>query len=64
MLLQISENGIQNIFIENTTTKDTGLQNSGYGCYIAYEITKRCGWDINVTNLDSGGCRFTITISN
>lgn len=64
ILLNISESGIQNIFIENTTTKDTGLQNSGYGCYIAYEITKRCGWDIDVINLDSGGCRFTITISN
>ena len=63
-LLQISESGTQNIFIENTTTKDTGLQNSGYGCYIAYEITKRCGWDIDVVNVDSSGCRFTITISN
>ena len=41
---------------------NTGLQNSGYGCYIAYEISKRCGWDIDAENLNKGGCRFTITI--
>lgn len=63
-LLKVGENEVKKIFIENTTTKNTGLQNSGYGCYIAYEITKRCGWDIDVVNLESGGCRFTITISN
>jgi hypothetical protein len=63
-LLQVSSDGVKNIFIENTTTKNIGLKNSGYGCYIAYEMTKRCGWDIDVTNLKSGGCRFTITIKN
>lgn len=63
-LLKINSNGIKNVFIENTTTKNTGLQNSGYGCYIAYEITKRCGWDIDAINLETGGCRFTITINN
>ena len=63
-LLEVNNEGIKNIFIENTTTKNTELQNSGYGCYIAYEISKRCGWDIDAVNLDSGGCRFTITISN
>lgn len=63
-LLEAGSNGIKNIFIENITTKNTGLQNSGYGCYIAYEITKRCGWDIDAINLEAGGCRFTITIPN
>jgi signal transduction histidine kinase len=63
-LLELSDAGVKIIFIENTTTKYTGLQNSGYGCYIAYEITKRCGWDIDAINLENGGCRFTITISN
>lgn len=63
-LLKINSNGIKNVFIENTTTKNTELQNSGYGCYIAYEITKRCGWDIDAINLETGGCRFTITILN
>jgi K+-sensing histidine kinase KdpD len=63
-LLKQNENSIKNIFIENTTTKQSGLQNSGYGCYIAYEISKRCGWDIDAENLNKGGCRFTITIYN
>lgn len=63
-LLKVSNNGVKNIFIENTTTKNTGLQNSGYGCYIAYEIVKRCGWELEAINIESGGCRFTITIIN
>ena len=63
-LLITNENGIKNLFLENVSTKETGLQNSGYGCYIAYEISKRCGWDIDAENIKEGGCRFTITISN
>ena len=63
-LLKFDESGIKNIFVENVTTKASGLQNSGYGCYIAYEISKRCGWDIDAENLKEGGCRFIITISN
>ncbi len=63
-LLKENEFGIKNIFIENTTTKRSGLPNSGYGCYIAYEISKRCGWDIDAENKNSGGCRFIITINN
>jgi light-regulated signal transduction histidine kinase (bacteriophytochrome) len=63
-LLNINEKGIKNIFLENVTSKHTGLQNSGYGCYISYEISKRCGWDIDAENINEGGCRFTITISN
>lgn len=63
-LLNIDENGIKNIFLEHVTSKQTGLQNSGYGCYIAYEISKRCGWEIDAENLSEGGCRFTITIFN
>ncbi len=63
-LLEEGSNGIKNIFNENITTKNTGLQNSGYGCYIAYEISKRCGWDIDAINLETGGCRFIITIPN
>ncbi|HEX9253863.1 MAG TPA: ATP-binding protein [Ignavibacteriaceae bacterium] len=63
-LLNTNEDGIKNLFLENVTSKETGLQNSGYGCYISYEISKRCGWDIDAENLNEGGCRFTITISN
>lgn len=63
-LLSYNENGIKYLFLENVTSKSKGLQNSGYGCYIAYQISRRCGWDIDAENLKEGGCRFTITISN
>jgi hypothetical protein len=63
-LLERNENGIKNIFLENVTTKSSTIQNTGYGCYIAYEMSKRCGWDIEAENLSSGGGSFTITIQN
>ena len=63
-LLNQNEYGIKNLFLENVTSKEMGLQNSGYGCYIAYEISKRCGWDIDAENLYEGGCRFNLTIYN
>jgi signal transduction histidine kinase len=63
-LLKIGSGGVKNIFKENITTKNTGLPNSGYGSYIAHEICKRCGWDIDAANLEGGGCKFTITIPN
>ncbi|MCX8104983.1 MAG: ATP-binding protein [Ignavibacterium album] len=63
-LLEKNEDNLKLIFVENTTTKTQGLQNSGYGCYIAYEMTKRCGWNIDAENINEGGCRFTITINN
>lgn len=63
-LLERNEDGLKLIFVENTTTKSQGLQNSGYGCYIAYEMTRRCGWNIDAENLPEGGCRFTIIINN
>ena len=63
-LLKKNNECVKNIFVENTTTKKSGLQNTGYGCYISYEISKRCGWDIDVENVSSGGCRFIISIKN
>lgn len=63
-LLIKDKNGIKALFQENVTTKDPTMQNSGYGCYIAYEMTKRCGWDIDAENLETGGCRFIITVPN
>ena len=61
-LLETNDNGIKRLFLENVTTKG-GQQSSGYGCYIAYEISKqRCGWNIDVENLTERGCRFTIDI--
>ncbi|MBI3125505.1 MAG: ATP-binding protein [Ignavibacteriales bacterium] len=61
-LIETNENGIKKLFLESVTSK-AGSQSSGYGCYIAYEISKqRCGWDIDVENLSECGCRFTIRI--
>jgi signal transduction histidine kinase len=63
-LLKKNEDGIKHLFVENVTTKKPGLQNTGYGCYIAYEMSKRCGWDIDAENLPTGGALFTVVIQN
>jgi signal transduction histidine kinase len=60
-LLQSAPEGVQRIFLENTSTKING-QNSGYGCYIAYEMATRCGWQLQAENIEPKGCRFIITI--
>lgn len=61
-LLEFNEKGRKRIFAESVSTKGDQL-NSGYGCYLAFEIAKeRCGWHLDVENLHTGGCRFTIDI--
>jgi signal transduction histidine kinase len=56
--------GIKKIFLENVTTK-AQKKNSGYGCYLSYEIAKkRCKWNLDVNNLEEGGCEFTVTVPN
>ena len=61
-LLVLDERGIKKIFRENVSTKDAVMQNVGYGCYIAYEMSKKCGWDIDACNLNGGGSEFVISI--
>lgn len=56
------EDGIKKLFSENISSKESKLQNSGYGCYIAYTMCKRCGWEIDVINNDTAGCSFIIKI--
>jgi light-regulated signal transduction histidine kinase (bacteriophytochrome) len=63
-LLETNEYGIKKLFLESVSTKQMENPNSGYGCYIAYEMCKRCGWMIDAENLPGGGCVFTITINN
>lgn len=64
-LLEKNEKGIQRLFVENVTTKKSADRNSGYGCYIAYDLaTVRCGWEMYAENLPDAGCRFVITIKN
>jgi len=56
-------NGIKKIFFESTSTKIVENQNSGYGCYLAYQIaTKRCGWQLDAENNEDEGCSFILTI--
>ena len=59
--LEKNEKGIKKLFLENITSKQ-GENNSGFGCYISYEISKRCGWTIDAQNLDSKGSQFDIFI--
>jgi len=63
-LIETNENGIKKLFLESVSTKQLELPNSGYGCYIAYEMCRRCGWLIDAENRPEGGCVFTITINN
>jgi signal transduction histidine kinase len=60
-LLEKSQGGIKRIFLENISTKEEE-KNCGYGCYLAYEISKRCGWEIETENHILGGAVFTLTI--
>ena len=64
-LLEKDEWGIKKIFLENESTKKIEGANSGYGCFIAYQMgVERCGWQLEAENLEEGGCMFTITIKN
>jgi signal transduction histidine kinase len=64
-LLEPDENGVKNIFSENISTKTLENQNSGYGCYIAYEMAvKKCGWKLDAQNNAESGASFIITIKN
>jgi hypothetical protein len=61
-LLERNELGIKRIFLENITTKEED-KNCGYGCYIAFEISKRCGWELDASNCENGS-RFTLLIKH
>jgi signal transduction histidine kinase len=64
-LLKLDEKGVKNIFSENVTTKTFEDHNTGYGCYIAYEIAvKRCGWKLDAKNLPDGGAQYEIIIKH
>ena len=58
-LLREDEDGVKALFRESVSTKE-GAQNSGYGCYLAREISRRCGWKVDAFNLNTGGACFTI----
>jgi sensor histidine kinase regulating citrate/malate metabolism len=58
--LEKGNNGIQKIFSEKVTIKELS-ENAGYGCYIAYENCRRCGWNIYAGNKEQGA-KFNIEI--
>ncbi|MFA4838145.1 MAG: ATP-binding protein [Candidatus Neomarinimicrobiota bacterium] len=61
-LLKFSESGVRKIFLEHTSTRENAI-NSGYGCYIAYELSvNRCGWSMDARNAETGGAVVVITI--
>lgn len=60
-LLEKNEYGVKRIFLENISTKEEE-KNCGYGCYLAHEISKRCGWELDADNCENGGGRFTLLI--
>ncbi|MFH1526871.1 MAG: ATP-binding protein [Bacteroidota bacterium] len=63
-LLERDGSGVKKIFAESTSTKEIVKSNSGYGCYIAYQIAKiRCGWQIDAYN-NEHGCTFELTINH
>ena len=51
--LKVDKSGVQRIFKENISSKNNS-DNSGYGCYIAYENCRRCGWTIEARNNKQG----------
>lgn len=62
-LLENDHNGVKKLFHENISTKQQIHRNSGYGCYIAYQLsTVRCGWKMDAENNSDSGCCFTFTI--
>jgi len=58
-LLAVDEKGQKAIFKESVSTKD-GSQNSGYGCYLAWEISRRCDWVLDAQNAKEGGACFIL----
>ena len=62
--LQKDEDGIKKLFLEHVTSKSANISGGGYGCYIAYEISRRCGWKLNAENIPEGGSNFIISIPN
>lgn len=58
-LLEVDDQGQKALFKESVSTKD-GSQNSGYGCYLAWEISRRCDWVLDAKNREEGGVCFTL----
>ncbi len=60
-LLQTDTAGIRRLFLENISTKEEG-HNTGYGCYLSFQIARRCGWRLDAFNTEQGGACFEIYV--
>lgn len=60
--LKKNEVGIKKIFLESISTKKD-KHNTGYGCYLAYENAKKCGWKLDAVNLPDAGCCYIISMN-
>ena len=64
-LLEDGPRGVKKLFMEHETTKKNFESHSGYGCYIAHQLAVgKCDWQLDVENLPTKGCLFTLTIRN
>lgn len=64
-LLETDEHNTKKLFLENISTRQSFGQHFGYGCFLAYQMAKkRCGWDLDVENVESGGCQFILSINH
>jgi Histidine kinase-, DNA gyrase B-, and HSP90-like ATPase len=64
-LLEAGPKGVKKLFLEHETTKNHIGSHSGYGCYIAHQLAVgKCGWQLDVENLEPAGCRFTLVMKN
>lgn len=61
--LEIAENGRKRLFEERATSK-SDTENAGYGCFLAFESCRRCGWKLDASNRPGGGAVFKIEINN
>ncbi len=63
-LLIENEDGIKALFLENISTRKSSNRNTGYGCFIAYNLAKnRCGWDLDAYKNENGGATFKFMIN-
>jgi len=58
-----ASNRRKRIFHENTSTK-VQTHGTGYGCYLAYETSRRCGWVLDVEEPDGQGAKFILNINH
>ena len=63
-MLATDEKGTKRLFLDTVSTKKLATPTSGYGCYIALEMVRRCGWEIDALNKPEGGAEFLINIPN